>query len=257
MRNRHSRSGILTGNRHHNRRETKKSPEYIFVFFTDPYFCLPAPIPLMAPKPASLAHSPTPKLRPSLTRPWYHHRFFCLLIISVSWALSFSFACDLPADLRDNRELLPERVQHRFCHPDEGFRSLLLIRTAVNKDAPVYRIIAVKHGHEGTAHAVRLFQFDRHGNDHQPVSGENQAVIDFHRDGIFEARVKGKKTTVSFAERSFEFVMHGLFGLRINQPLDATGMITAAGKPTNVLLIQTPDKDEWQWVFMDGKRAPF
>ena len=45
MRNRHSRSGLLTGNRHHNRRETKKSPEYIFVFFTGPYFLPSLPYP--------------------------------------------------------------------------------------------------------------------------------------------------------------------------------------------------------------------
>jgi len=177
------------------------------------------------------------------------------------WAVAFfassGIACDLPEDLRDNPAMLPGRVQQRFCQPPEGFHSLLLIRTAINEDAPVYRIIAIRKNSSDVVADVRLFQFDQHGNDHPEVSGENQAVIDFEVGKVFKAQVKGKKTTVSFVDQSFEFTIHGVFGLRIRQPVNAEGNITAAGKATNVLLIRTSDKDEWQWICHDSERVRF
>jgi len=182
-----------------------------------------------------------------------------ILFFVAGCCITAATACDLPADLRDDATLFPKRVQQRFCHPDEGFRSLLLIRTAINENAPVFRIIAVKSDNATGVQNVRLFQFDQRGDDHPEDSGEQQAVIEFKsvEQNSFEARVKGKKSTVSFTGPSFEFVMHGIFGLRIKQPLDASGRITVDGSPTSVLLIRSSDKDKWQWVGNDGKRLTF
>lgn len=195
---------------------------------------------------------PMPNLRVASLRRWGQW-ILCLLVFSTSCVI----AGELPAGLRDHAELIPERVQQRFHHPDEGFHSLLLIRTAINEGAPVFRIIAIRKDNADVVQSVRLFQFDQHGNDHAEFSGEKQAVIEFQSDDVFEARVKGKRTTVSFAGQSFEFVMHGIFGLRIKQPVDAEGKITVEGKPAGVLLIRTSDKDEWQWVCDDGTRLAF
>ena len=160
------------------------------------------------------------------------YTWFRLLLGSVVLYTSSAVACTLPTDSLGNAKLFPQQVRERFCNPEAGYISLLLIRAAVNKSTPVFRTIAVRKDGSDQVQSVRLYQFDKDGNDHPDVAGEPQAVIDFNGSSpMFQARVKGKKTTISFAERTFKFNMRGLYRLRIKQDLDAEGRITIGGKP--------------------------
>ncbi len=176
------------------------------------------------------------------------------LVVCIANAL----ACDLPTDVLDTDQLIPKSVQARYCNPGEGHASFLLIRAAVIVDKPVFRIITVKKDGADRVQGVRLYQFDKYGNNHPDVAGEPQAVIDFKGQyPAFKARVKGKRTMISFLESKFEFKMRGLFGLTIKQHLNAKGRISIAGSPTSVLIIRTANEDHWQWVLDDGKPVHF
>lgn len=168
------------------------------------------------------------------------------------------FSCNLPADYLNDTKLLPERVVDRFCYPDEGYESLLLIRAAVSEDSPVFRIVSAKRIGLQYPQEVRLYQFDRDGNDHPPVGGEVQNVIDFQGNSDhFEERVKKKKTTISFSDQNFKFQIHGLFGLTIEQPLDSDCRIIVNGTRASILLIRSPRKSNWEWVLENGEKVPF
>lgn len=183
---------------------------------------------------------------------------FLMLMCSIVPCASFAASCTLPSDYLAYSQQIPERVSQQFCHPDPGYDPLLLIRAAIKVDAPVFRIIAVKREESGKVLGVRLYQFNKDGNNHEAVKGQPQAVIDFQKKlHGFEAWVKGRKTTISCYEHMFRFKMHGIFGLTINRPLNPEGRVTADGKPTTILLINTSNKDHWRWVLDDGELVHF
>jgi hypothetical protein len=186
------------------------------------------------------------------------YRWFRFFLFSIALYASTAVACALPVESFDNAEPFPQRVRERFCNPGVGYASLLMIQAAVSGDSPVFRVIAVKRDDSGYVERLRLYQFDKEGNDHPDVAGEPQAVIDFKGNSPkFEARVKGLRTTISFVEHIFEFDMHGIFGLRIKQHLNSEGRITIGGRPASVLLISTTNKDHWRWVLDDGEMVHF
>lgn len=189
-----------------------------------------------------------------LIHKWF--RFFLGFI--VLYTSGSSFACTLPTGTLGNAELFPHRVRERYCNPEAGYTSLLLIKAAIDGSTPVFRIIAVRRDESGNVQSVRLYQFDKNGNDLIDAVREPQAVIDFKGSSPrFEGRVKGRKVIISFVEHTFGFDMRGIFGLRINQQLNAEGRITIGGKPTSVLLISTLNKHHWNWVLDDGLRTSF
>jgi hypothetical protein len=186
------------------------------------------------------------------------YRWFRFFLSSIALYASTAVACALPVESFDNAEPFPQRVRERFCNPEAGYTSLLMIQAAVSGDSPVFRVIAVRRDGSDHVERLRLYQFDKEGNDHPEVGGEPQAVIEFKGSSPkFEARVKGLRTTISFVEHIFEFDMHGIFGLRIKQHLNSEGRITIGGRPASVLLISTTNKDHWRWVLDDGEMVHF
>ncbi|PLY06884.1 MAG: hypothetical protein C0622_00295 [Desulfuromonas sp.] len=184
-------------------------------------------------------------------------RYFITFILFVL-SVTNTGACDLPTDNGAGVRLFPPLVRERFCQPEEGYASLLLIRAAVNEDRPVYRVIAVEDDDAESVRSVRLYQFDAAGNEHPEVGGEPQAVIDFAGTSPrFEARVKGRRTTISFAQSKFEFSIYGLFGLKISQALNERRDITVGGSTARVLLMTTSDRDHWRWVLENGEQVAF
>jgi hypothetical protein len=123
------------------------------------------------------------------------YTWFQFFLWSIVLYTSSAVACTLPTDSLGNAELFPQRVREQFCNPEAGYTSLLLIQAAINEDTPVFRVIAVRRDGSDHVQNVRLYQFDKDGNDHPDVAGEPQAVIDFKGSSSrFEARVKGRKT---------------------------------------------------------------
>lgn len=166
--------------------------------------------------------------------------------------------CPLPIEQLDPLIIFPKQVRQKYCNPDTGYNSLLLIEAAINEDEPVYRIITVQQVGADTPKSVKLYQFDKAGNDHTEVKGETQAIIDFQKNDLkFDARVKGRKTTLTFAEGQFKFNMGGLFGLKIDRPYDSNGRILVNDQPVSALLIRSTRKSHWNWVSDNGELMPF
>lgn len=186
------------------------------------------------------------------------YRWFLFFLSSIALYASTTVGCPLPVESFGNAEPFPQRVREQFCNPEAGYSSLLLIQAAISKDSPVFRIIAVGRDGSDQVERLRLYQFDKDGNEHLDVAGEPQAVIDFKGSSPkFEARVKGLRTTISLAEHIFDFNMHGIFGLRIKEHLNSEGRITIGGRPASVLLIRTSNNANWRWVLDDGEMVHF
>lgn len=167
-------------------------------------------------------------------------------------------ACGLPTNILIADQLIPKSVIERYCNQDEGYTPFLLIRAAVIEDKPVFRIVTVKKDSVERVQSVRLYQFNKDGDEHPDVAGESQAAIDFKgKYPVFKARVKGKETTISFRDQTFEFRMHGFFGVTIKKNLNAEGRINVEGHPSSVLLIRSANKNYWQWILDDGRPVKF
>jgi len=183
---------------------------------------------------------------------------FRSFLVGGALCTSAAIACNLPFDSLSPEEKIPQEALDRFCIPEEGYTSLLLIQAAINEDSPVFRIIAVKRDDLHLVQGVKLYQFDKDGNAHPDFWGQPQAVIAFERNSPqFEAQVKGKRATVSFGEQTFEFDMGGIFGVRVTQNLNSAGRLTVDQKPTSILLVNTLNRDRWRWIFDDGEQAHF
>jgi hypothetical protein len=163
----------------------------------------------------------------------------------------------LPAiDSLSPTDHIPQQVLYRFCNPEIGYDSLLLIQAAIKQDSPIFRVIAVKRGIRHSVQSVRLYQFDQDGNTHPDFFWQPQAVIDFKGNSPrFEAFVKGQRTTVSFERETFEFQIDGPFGIRIKQKLNAKGRITIDQKSTSIIIISTSNRNYWHWILDDGERV--
>jgi len=180
--------------------------------------------------------------------------FLAGVVLSTSGAA----ACLPSIDALSNSEQIPQQVLDRFCNPEAGYDSLLLIKAAVQRDAPIFRVIAVSRDDRDSVQSVRLYQFDQDGQGHPDFLWQPQAVIDFKGNSrTFEARVKGRKATVSFEEKTFAFDMGGLFGLTITQNLNPVGRITVDRQPASVVLIETANRENWRWVLDSGEQVRF
>ena len=73
-------------------------------------------------------------------------------------------ACNLPIAYLEDEKQFPEPVLERFCNPEEGYDSLLLMQVAIDEDTPVLRVIAVKRNDSKPVQGVRLYQYDKEGN---------------------------------------------------------------------------------------------
>jgi len=183
---------------------------------------------------------------------------FVSFLASALVCTSSATACIPSIEYLENAEQVPHQVLERFCLPEPGYDSFLLMQTAINKDSPVFRVIAVRRDATEAVRNVRLYQFDQDGRGHPKFLWQSQAVIDFKGNpSSFTARVKGRGATVSFNNQAFEFDMGGPFGLRIKQDLDATGRITIDQKTASVLLLKTSNRDHWRWVLDSGEQVPF
>ena len=186
--------------------------------------------------------------------------FLSLCVIHSTFLNSKVSACTLPLHATNGDiPAMPISVTNAYCQPKGPFKSLLLIRTAINVSDPVYRIIVLERDAANTLTGVKLLQFLSDGTPHPRQNNQDQDEIIFSRTGQnFEAKVKGIKTTISFSQLTFQFKIHRTIGgLSIRQHLNHKGRITVAGKETQLLLIQTASKKKWRWALNDGALVDF
>lgn len=178
-----------------------------------------------------------------------------LLLVSVVALMSNAAACIPAIESLGDTDQMPSQVLNRFCHPEAGYDSLLLIRAALDTDDPVFRIIAVRKDGSGSILNVRLYQFNRRGQGLPAVFGQPQAVIDFEsKPPVYVAQVKGFRTSISFEGGTFTFDMGGFFNTRIREHLNPGGKIAIDTKPASILLISTSNRQNWRWLTDNGQR---
>lgn len=191
-------------------------------------------------------------------RPKWNALQALLLLAGTALLTARAFACTPALKSFAGPEAIPAPVVERFCQPETGYDSLLLIRAALDPAEPVYRVIAVKNSGGLAFQGVRLYQFDGNGRALPAFFGQPQAVIDFEGSPPrFKAQIKGLAASASFEKHNFEFAMGGLFGTEITQRLDAEGGLSFGNNSTSILLLRTRDQKNWRWVTDDGQRVPF